>query len=88
MKVDRLLVLSSLNAVTKDAPIVAMIFGRPSPDPGLGSPVELGRSHTGRLLDLLGIGEALSGQSIAVEKPPTDPNQPSWRFSRAGLPWE
>ena len=64
------LVLRSLNAVTKDTPIVTSGFGRPSPDPGPGSPIELGHGHTGHLLDLSGIGEALSSQSIAEEESP------------------
>jgi hypothetical protein len=63
-------VLRSLNAVTKGPPVVARILGRPSPDPGLGSPVELRRRNTGGLLDLLGIGKTLPGERIAAEEPP------------------
>src|SRR6266581_2010506 len=35
------LVLRSLKAIRKEAAVVAMIFGRSTPDPGVGSPVEL-----------------------------------------------
>ena len=45
-------------------------LGRPSPDPRFGSPVELGRGHARGLLDLFGIGEALSGERITAEEPP------------------
>jgi hypothetical protein len=45
-------------------------MARPSPDPGLGAPVELSRRHTGGLLDLLVIGKTLAGQGIAAEEAP------------------
>ena len=64
------LLLRSLNAVTKDAPIVAMILGRATPDPGRGSPVELGRRDTCRLLDFLGGSETLPGKRVAAQEPP------------------
>src|SRR6266446_8815338 len=51
------LVLRSLNAVTKNTPIMTMILGRAAPDPGRGSPVELGRRDTCRLLDFLGVAK-------------------------------
>src|SRR5258708_40069317 len=50
--------LRSLNPVTKDTPIVAMILGRPSPDPGLSSMIELSGGDAGSLLDLARIGKA------------------------------
>ena len=62
--------LRSLNAVTKDTPIMTMILGRASPNPGCGSPVELGRRDTRRLLDLIGGGKTLSSERIAAEEPP------------------
>ncbi len=43
---------------------------RSSPDPGLGSQVELSRCDAGSLLDLLGIGKALASQGITAEEPP------------------
>ena len=53
------LLLYSLNAVRKESAVVAVVLGRPTPDPGLGAQVELLGGHMGSLLDLLGIGEAL-----------------------------
>ncbi len=47
-----------------------MVLGRPSPHPGFGTPVELPGSDAGGLLDLAGIGEALSGEGIATEEAP------------------
>ena len=41
-----------------------------SPDPGFGPQIELSGRHTGSLLDLLGIGKALSSEGIAAEEPP------------------
>jgi hypothetical protein len=76
--------LYSLNTVTKETTIAARILGRPSPDPGLGSSVELSRRNTGGLLDLLGIGKTLAGQRIAAEEPP-----PALLEIEPGmLPWE
>ncbi len=49
---------------------MAVILGRPSPEPGFGPPVELLGGDTGGLLDLLGIGETLPGKSIATEQAP------------------
>ncbi len=45
-------------------------FGRSSPDPRLGSPVELCRGHLHCSLDLMGIGEALASEGIAAEEAP------------------
>lgn len=71
--------LSSLNPVTKVTPIVAPGLGRPFPDPGFGSLVELGSRDTDSLLDLFGIGEALPGEGITSDEPPPTflPIQPS-----------
>ncbi|SRR6266699_2522883 len=63
-------VLRSLNPVTKDTPIMPMILGRASPDPGFSASVELGRRDTRRLLDLISVGKTLSSQRIAAEEPP------------------
>lgn len=65
-----MLVLRSLNPVTKDTPIVAMILGRPSPDPGLSSMIELSGGDAGSLLDLARIGKALSSKRITTEEAP------------------
>ena len=70
MIITTFLVLRSLNAVTKDTPIMTMILGRASPDPRFGSPVELGRRDPRRLLDFRGGGETLPSQGIAAEEPP------------------
>ncbi len=64
------LVLSSLNAVTKESAIATMILGRASPDPGFGSQIELRGRDAGGLLDLLGVGKALPGERIAAEEAP------------------
>jgi hypothetical protein len=64
------LLLRSLNAVTKNTPIMTMILGRATPDPGRGSPVELGRRDTRRLLALIGVSKTLASECIAAEEPP------------------
>ncbi len=76
------LMLSSLNAITKESAIVTMILGRTSPDPRVGAPVELRSRDTRGLFDLFGIGKTLPSERIAAEEPPTDPNQPSCRLSQ------
>src|SRR6266568_4531809 len=58
----RILVLSSLNTVTKEMAIVAMILGRTSPHPGLGPQVELSGRHASSLFDFLGIGKTLPSE--------------------------
>jgi hypothetical protein len=63
-------VLGSLNPVTKEAAIAAVILGRASPDPGLSPPVELRSGDAGGLLNLLGIGKTLASERIAAEEPP------------------
>ena len=62
--------LRSLNTVTKEAAVVAVILSRPTPDPGLGSSVELRGGDAGGLLDLLGISEALPSKCVATEEAP------------------
>ncbi len=64
------LVLRSLNAITKESAILAMVLGRPAPDPGLGTPVELSSGDAGGLLNLVGIGKALPGEGITAEEAP------------------
>ncbi len=49
---------------------MTMILGRASPDPGSGSPVELGRRDMRCLLDLIGVSKTLSSERIAAEEPP------------------
>jgi len=49
---------------------MTVVLGWPTPDPGLGAPIQLLGGHTGGLLDLFGIGEALPGKRIAAEEPP------------------
>jgi len=71
-----LLVLRSLNAVTKESSVMAVILGRSTPDPGLGAPIQLLGSHTGGLFDLFGIGKTLAGQCIATKQTPTAPPTP------------
>ena len=62
--------LRSLKAIRKETAVVAMIFGRASPDPRVGSPVELSGRDARGLLNLVGIGKALSSQRIAAEEAP------------------
>ena len=47
-----------------------MVLGRASPDPGLGANIELHGGDTGGLLDLRGVGKALTREGIAAEEPP------------------
>ena len=49
---------------------MAVIFGRPTPDPGCGPSVELLRGDARGLLDLFGVGKALPGQRIAAKEAP------------------
>src|SRR5215469_9004441 len=64
------LVLRSLNAITKESAIMAVIFGRPTPDPRFGPSVELLRRDASGLLDLFGVGKALPGKRIAAKEAP------------------
>jgi len=64
------LVLYSSKAVTKETMQMASCFGRPSPDPRFGSPIELRRGYLHRLFDLIGIGKTLSSKGIASEEAP------------------
>jgi hypothetical protein len=63
-------VLRSLKAIRKESAVVAMVLGRPTPDPGLSPQVELPGGEAGGLLDLIGIGKALPSQSVATEQAP------------------
>ena len=45
-------------------------LGRPSPDPGLGTSIELCCRHAPGLIDLSWIGKALASQRITAEEPP------------------
>jgi hypothetical protein len=49
---------------------MTMILGRPTPDPRLGSSVELSGRDAYGLLNLVGSGKALSSQSIAAQEAP------------------
>jgi hypothetical protein len=64
------LLLRSLKAIRKETAIVAMILGRPSPYPRFGSSVELSGRDARGLLNLIRVGKALTGESIAAEEPP------------------
>ncbi len=62
--------LRSLKAKRKEAAIVAMILGRSTPDPRVGSPIELSGRDTRGLLNLIRVGKALPRKGIATEKAP------------------
>jgi len=64
------LLLRSLKAIRKETVIMAMILGRTSPDPRVGSSVELSGGDPRGLLNLIRVGKALSSQSIAAEEAP------------------
>ena len=49
---------------------MAMIPGRPSPNPGVGPQIELSGGHASGLLNLIGVGKALSSQGITTEEAP------------------
>ena len=63
---------------------MAARFGRSSPDPWLGSVVELDGGHLHRSLNLIGIGKTLARERIAAEEPP-----PAFLLTRANTRlWE
>ncbi|EFH88887.1 hypothetical protein Krac_10393 [Ktedonobacter racemifer DSM 44963] len=64
------LLLNSSKAVRKETVQVASRFGRPSPDPRFGSPIELRRGDAHRSLDLMSIGKTLASEGIASEEAP------------------
>ena len=64
------LLLRSLKAIRKEAAVVAMILGRTSPEPWVGSSVELSCRNAGGLLKLIGIGKALPRKGITTEEAP------------------
>ena len=49
---------------------MSVILSGPTPDPGLGSPVELSGGDVGGLLNLIRVCEALPGERIAAEEAP------------------
>ena len=60
-----------------------MILGRSTPDPRVGSPVELSGGDPRGLLNLIRVSKTLPSQSIAPEKPPPslleiEPARPRW----------
>src|SRR5229473_5469129 len=76
------LLLRSLKTIRKEAARVAMILGRSTPDPGIGTPVELSGSDPSGLLNLVGVGKTLARQGIATEETPpaflqVEPTRPS-----------
>lgn len=80
----RLLVLRSLNTVTKDPAKAAMVLGRTPPDPGLGASIELNRGDAGGLFDLVGIGKTLPSEGITPEETPPA----LLEVEKASLLWE
>ena len=50
--------------------MVATSLGRPSPDPGLGTSVELRGRHAPGQVDLARVGKTLTGEGIAAKEPP------------------
>src|SRR5258708_35297415 len=67
---EAVLVLRSLNPITKETPMTTRCLRWTSPDPGLGPQVELHRRDASGLLNLLGIGKALPGERTATEEAP------------------
>ena len=63
-------VLRSLKPIRKEAPIVTRILRRTSPDPGVGSPVELSGRDTRGLFHFISVGKTLPCQGIAPEQAP------------------
>jgi hypothetical protein len=59
---------SSLKAIRKKATIVAVILGRTSPAPGVGSPVELSCSDASSLLNLIGVGTRAISDLSALQR--------------------
>ena len=78
------LVLRSLKTIRKETTIVAMILGRPTPDPWMGSSVELNGGEASGLLNFVRSGETLTRQSIAAEEAPPALLQ----GEKASLRWE
>ena len=67
---NRALVLRSLKAITKESSVVAVILERPTPNPGVGTSVELSGRDARGLLNLIRVGETLSSERIAAEEAP------------------
>ena len=77
------LLLRSSKAITKEMMQMTSCFGRPSPDPRLGSVVELHCGHSRRLFNLIGGGKTLACKRIAVQEAPpallqVEPSLPPW----------
>ena len=67
------LVLCSSKAIRKETVKVPTCLRRSTSDPGLGPMIELSRSDASRLLNLVGIGKALSGKAHPDERGATSP---------------
>jgi hypothetical protein len=63
-------VLRSLKAITKESSVVAVILGRPTPDPRIGAPIQLSGGDTCGLFNFISVGKTLSGKRIAAEEAP------------------
>lgn len=64
------LLLRSSKAVRKETMQMAARSGRPSPNPGFGSVVELRRGKLHGSFNLIGIGKTLASQRITAEEAP------------------
>jgi hypothetical protein len=64
------LLLCSLNPIIKDSPKKTMILGRATPDPRLGSAIELSSRDASGLLNLISSGKTLTGQGITPKEAP------------------
>ena len=67
---EAILLLCSLKAIIKESSVVAVILGRPTPNPRIGASVELSGSDARGLLNLISVGKTLPGQGITAEEPP------------------
>src|SRR5260370_8932114 len=72
---EAVLVLRSLNPITKETPMTTRCLRWTSPDPGPGPQVELRRRDASGFLNLLRIGKALPGEPPPPEKDPPAPPQ-------------
>src|SRR5215471_2769625 len=65
-----LLLLRSSKTITKEATIVTVVLGRPTPEPRLGAAVELSGGDTGGLFNLTSVGKTLSCQRVTSKEAP------------------
>src|SRR4051812_42728977 len=65
------MVLRSLKTIRKESAVVAMLLGRSTPDPRIGSPVELSGRDASGLLNLVSIGKTLPSEGISPEEAPS-----------------